>query len=337
MSYRKKDARRVFEEIIEITASTKCLNLFATDNILPLEYFHELLPQLAAADIDVNMFYEVKANLTRAQIQLLADGGVRAIQPGIESFSTRLLAEMQKGITAIQNIQFVKWCSEIQINAAYNILFGFPGELPQDYEGYPELFRTIEHLEPPILVGPVVFERFSPFHFDQKRFGLDLEATSAYSYLFPRERVTMDRIAYYFQQRGGKTPSADYMAPVISAYEEWKKNWKDTFFFYNKGPGYLILNDNRRLGNEERQIGSQSRRQTIIQEPGASIYLFCDQNRSLSAICKMVHEKFGARISDAMVEAILRDFVKRRVMHQEDNRYLALAIRSRRLRPVRTG
>ncbi len=333
MSYRKKEARRVFDEIIEITSSTKCLNLFAADNIFPLEYFQELLPRLVEADIDLNIFYEVKANLTRAQLQLLSDAGVRTIQPGIESFSTRLLTHMQKGITAIQNVQFVKWCRELSIMANYNILFGFPGEQGQDYQAYPQLFRSLEHLQPPIGLGPIIFERFSPYHFDQKRFGLDLEASSDYRYVFPKERVSLDRIAYYFEERGGEAPSRDYITPVLAAYEEWKKYAKGTFFFYSKGPDFIILHDNRRLGSEEQQQWPRHR-STTVPEPGASMYLFCDQNRSLSAICKMVQEKFGTRYSRASIESLLNDFVKRQLMFQEDNRYLALALRSKVMKPL---
>lgn len=329
MAYRKKNSQKVFEEILEITSSTKCLNLFATDNILPLEYFHELMPRLAEADIDINMFYEVKANLTRTQMQLLADAGVRTIQPGIESFSTNLLTHMQKGITAIQNIQFVKWCRELGISAAYNILFGFPGERPEDYATYPQLFRSLHHLQPPINMGPVIFERFSPYHFDHKRFGLDLEADASYAYVYPKERVALDRIAYFFQERGGNQASREYIAPVLAAYEEWKKSWKDTVFSYKKGPGYVVLQDNRHLGSEEQCENPMHHRSTTISEPGASIYLFCDQNRSLPAICKMIREKFGTRYPERLIELILNDFVKRQLMFLEDNRYLALAVRSK--------
>ena len=336
MSYRKKDALKVFEEIIEISSTTKCLNLFASDNILPLEYFRELMPKLAEADLDFKMFYEVKANLSREQIQLLAGAGVKTIQPGIESFSSNLLASMRKGITAIQNIQFLKWCKELHIFATYNILFGFPGEQAEDYAQYPQIFQSLEHLQPPNHVGPVIFERFSPFHFDRERFGLDLKANSSYAYLFPETRVSLDRLAYYFQDRKSNPNAApDYLPPVLTAFEAWKKNWKDTMFTYQKGPGFVVLSDNRRLGCEElRDRSPMHHKNTVVQEPGASIYLFCDQSHSLTAICNMIREKFGRRYSDKLIEAILNDLVKRRYMFQEDQRYLSLALRHKSLNQI---
>ena len=46
-------------------------------------------------------------------MRLLRDAGVTTIQPGIESFSDRVLKLMKKGVTGLQNIQLLKWCKEI--------------------------------------------------------------------------------------------------------------------------------------------------------------------------------------------------------------------------------
>ena len=330
MSFRKKDAKRVFDEIMEITWTTKCLDLFATDNIFPLEYFNELLPRLIEADLDISIFYETKANLTRDQMALLAKAGVRSIQPGIESFTTKILSHMQKGITAIQNIQFVKWCKELGISAAYNVIYGFPGETAEDYASYPKLFQSIEHLQPPSNIGPVNYQRFSPYHMDATRFGLDLEAHSSYTWLYPTDRVRLDGIAYFFQERGGKEPTFDYMAPTLSAFEVWKRRSKKAFFSCHKGPGYILLQDSRSFEGDD--SARPEMRQITIAEPGASIYLYCDQNRSLNAVCAMVREKFSNRYSTERVEKILNEMVQRKLMYSSDNRFLALAVSARQVR-----
>lgn len=327
MAHRQKDVRRVFNEILEITATTKSLNLCATDNILPLDYLQQLMPMLAEADLDLNLFYETKANLNRSQIAGLARAGVRRIQPGIESFTTRLLAHMKKGITAIQNIQFVKWCRELGISANYNLLYGFPGETAVDYEAYPMLFRSLQHLQPPSYVTPVVFQRFSPYDFNRNQFGLELEADEAYQYLYPSGRISLDRIAYYFQDRstGPHIPPA-YAVEVISGVEKWQKSWRKAMFAFSKGPGFIVLHDSRHLTDGEPEK-SPSRHYTIP-DPGASIYLMCDQHRSISAIKKMVREKFEGRYSDATVDSVLARLTERQFMYHEDGKYLALAIRS---------
>jgi len=74
------------------------VNVFVVDPILDMRYFETLLPRMAQEPV-AELFYETKANLTRAQVRQLAEAGIRWIKPGIESFSDRSLALMRKGTT----------------------------------------------------------------------------------------------------------------------------------------------------------------------------------------------------------------------------------------------
>ncbi len=87
------------------------------DNILDLKYFKTLLPELAERKLNVSLFYETKSNLKKEQVRLLRDAGVLTIQPGIESFSDKVLKQMKKGVSGLQNIQLLKWCKEIGVHA----------------------------------------------------------------------------------------------------------------------------------------------------------------------------------------------------------------------------
>jgi len=109
MAYRKKDADRVLREILEIARTFRCLRLYATDNILPMEFFSQLLPKLAEADLDIHIFYEVKANLTREQMKTLATSGVREIQPGIESLSVEMINLTMQDLNNLWSISGSKY------------------------------------------------------------------------------------------------------------------------------------------------------------------------------------------------------------------------------------
>ncbi|HVV22829.1 MAG TPA: hypothetical protein VHF06_25565 [Pseudonocardiaceae bacterium] len=61
-----------------------------------------------------------------AQEHPRSNAGVVAIQPGIESFSTELLALMRKHTSRIRHMQFLRWCHEYVIDLNYNLLAGFP-------------------------------------------------------------------------------------------------------------------------------------------------------------------------------------------------------------------
>ncbi|WP_158942086.1 hypothetical protein [Granulicella sp. S190] len=171
----------------------RCLTLDAVDNILAMDYFTELLPKLSNSDIDLALFFEVKANLTRCQVELLRTAGITKIQPGIESVSTRLLKLMNKGVTAIQNIQLLKFCCELGIYPYRNVLYGLPGEMAADYADFPQIFRTISHLSPPVGTSRVIFERFSPYFYDQEKYSLSLEPSPLYRLLFPESLVDMEK------------------------------------------------------------------------------------------------------------------------------------------------
>lgn len=111
LHYRRKNPDRMLAEIVWLTEKYGefTRELFASDTIMPMEHFNALLPNLRDLGFDVGIFYEIQANLKKHHVQLCKESGVDRIQPGIESFSTKLLAMMKKGVTALQNIQLLKW------------------------------------------------------------------------------------------------------------------------------------------------------------------------------------------------------------------------------------
>ena len=130
-------------------------------------------PQLSAARCDLEIFYETKANLKKDQLRTFYSSGVHAMQPGIESLSTPILRLMRKGVTALQNIRLLKWCAEIGITPAWNLLYGFPGEPAQEYARMAELIPSLVHFTPPTFT-PIQMERFSPYFDRPAEFGIEL-------------------------------------------------------------------------------------------------------------------------------------------------------------------
>src|ERR1700730_18959267 len=98
-------------------------------------------------------------------------GGVRQLQPGIESLSDQVLRLMEKGVTSFQSIQLLRWCEEIGIECAWNLLAGFPRESPGEYARMAELIPFLIHLNPPCSCARLRLDRFSPFHARSDAFG----------------------------------------------------------------------------------------------------------------------------------------------------------------------
>ena len=166
MTYRSKSSQRALDELVALTDRYPGHPVSVVDNILDHRYFKDFMPALAARRLGLELFYEVKANLKKAQVSLLRDAGVRVIQPGIESFSTRVLNLMRKGERGLHNIQLLKWCKELGVTPVWNLLWGFPGEPPEEYRAMADLLPLLTHLAPPISAMPIRLDRFSP-NFDQ--------------------------------------------------------------------------------------------------------------------------------------------------------------------------
>jgi ribosomal peptide maturation radical SAM protein 1 len=337
MAFRKKSAERVYDEIIQLAGQYRCLTLNAADNILDMDYFKELLPKLAEADLDLSIFYEVKSNLSNEQVRKLSSAGITKIQPGIESFNTELLRLMRKGVTAIQNVQLLRWCFEFGIDPSWNILYGFPGERSEQYEELPHIFRLLSHLRPPVGISPVIFERFSPYHFEREKFKLKLEPIPHYRMLYPEHLVDYNKIAYYYDGHWDDRVDdpQEYIRPTLEAYQEWLRYWRDgkVFFYYEKGPGFLTLHDNRPTlpGQEPRT------RRLNLNELQAKVYLYCDEIRSLKAIRQMLESSYEKSPSEEQILIMLGQFEQQGLVFREGDRYLSLAVRKRPVRKFSDG
>lgn len=332
MAFRKKDAAKVYAEIIELANTYRCLQLAATDNILANEYFTDLLPKLAELDSDLEFFYSVKANLRREQLRLMARAGVTSIQPGIESFNSRLLQLMRKGVSAIQNIQLLKWCHELGIQVNYSILYGFPGETPDDYGDLPTIFQMLSHLRPPGDIVRVVVERFSPYFFDREQFKLQYQPWREYEYIYPPARVDIAKVAFFFHGSWADQVGEpdEYIAPARAALREWRAHAAsdEIFCCYEKGADYVHVRDNRR----RRSTGALLLRGFDLNERQSALFLFCDENRSFQSIVTMMQARFGVGTSVGMVRQWLDDLVHQWLMFREGDRYLTVAVRKTHLR-----
>src|SRR5262249_1542590 len=87
MVFRSKSVERARDELRRLSSRYKVVNFEAVDNIMDSEYLEKLCRPLGDERLDYQIFYEVKSNLTPAQLRTMARAGVRTIQPGIESLS----------------------------------------------------------------------------------------------------------------------------------------------------------------------------------------------------------------------------------------------------------
>jgi ribosomal peptide maturation radical SAM protein 1 len=323
MTFRSKSPARALSEITWLADVWRTDLVEAVDNILDMKYFHELLPALARSERTLQLFYEVKANLTRAQVQLLRDAGVHRIQPGIESLSDHVLRLMRKGTTALRNIQLLKWCKEYGVHVDWNVLHGFPGETQDDYLGMLALLPAIRFLGAPSAWGPVRLDRFSPYHRSPEQFGMtNVRPIAAYAALYPFEAESVARIAYYFDY--DYAPGSDprgYAHDVTAYLDRWKREPESgTLCSAVRADGSLVLLDTRSDARME---------EIMLTGLEQAAYEFCDELRSGKAVARHLGERFPeSAIDPDRVRQFLDSLVANWLMVTDGEHYLSLAVRS---------
>jgi ribosomal peptide maturation radical SAM protein 1 len=326
MSFRAKKAPYVLAELEGQKARYKAHRFMAVDNILPHEYFKTLLPELKQRKLGITLFYEIKANLKREQVELLRDAGVMALQPGIENLSTPVLRIMRKGTTGLQNVQMLRLAREYGIHLVWNLLYGFPGEQPEHYAETPSILDAIAHLSPPASVSPIRLDRFSPNFSQAAEFGfVDVRPFSTYQHLYPLPPERVANLAYFFRYNYADGHRCDtYMQEIVARVETWKRS----------PPGDLVLewSDDAELAVVDTRLGRPARRFTF-DGLERELYELCGEARSranLLAHARAHAARNGAPADDGAVAARLDAFLLRmtgdQLMLREGDQFLSLAV-----------
>ncbi|HET9364137.1 MAG TPA: RiPP maturation radical SAM C-methyltransferase [Candidatus Angelobacter sp.] len=319
MTFRSKSPERAFQEILFLCNKHKRYKIAAVDNILDMRYIDTLFPRIASSGIEPHLFYEVKANFRYDQLVKLHRGGIRQIQPGIESLSNQVLRLMEKGVTGFQNIQLLRWCEELEIECAWNLLAGFPGESPGEYTRMAELLPLLAHLHPPLSCAQLRLDRFSPFHFRAESFGLQkIRASRAYFYVFPLGRREMGRLAYFFDfdYHDGRKPQ-EYLAPVQKAVGEW---WDSRVRTMERPRLDAEFKDDEIVVTDTRKIAHMPRH--CLSGVRAKLLSLCDSATTVAALTRQP----GMVESENEIRAGLESLVASKLMACDQEHYLTLAV-----------
>lgn len=320
MHFRKKSSPAALDMIRELGERHNVVHFSAVDNIADRGLLDFLAGQIDDFGIDAEFFFEVKANLSRSELEAMAAGGIKYIQPGIESLSTRVLRLMDKGIRAIQNVNTLKWCRYYGINVSWNLLYGFPGEASGDYELQRRLIEQIGHLQPPVGGGRLWLERFSPY-FNKSDGGFaNVVPERSLQHIYP-QGVEIGEIAYFFDYSPVDTISDDEFLSLSQDLDAWRSAWKTAprpYLYYAREFGSALVIDGRRTPHRPKLVR--------YKKPIDEVLSFCGERpRSLEMIQRHLHGEVGS-IDDASLVSVLDRIVSRGFFIEEDGSYLNLAL-----------
>ena len=320
MKFRAKSPEHVAREMTYLSHRYDTARFRLVDNIIDMKYIDELFGRFAAEHCDLDVFIETKSNLQKSQIKTLALGGVKCMQPGLESLSVTQLKAMDKGVTPIQNLVCLKWSYYYRITVSWNILLGFPGETNGDYLRQIDLIPSLVHLQPPEATGKFWLERFSPYYARPHDYGVRMTGPGlAYQYVYDARQVDLSKIAYDFEYELESWPIDPHVyQELVSAIENWQRLHASNdrpFLYYSKALGYVTVYD-----------GRNPKAPTRHRYDGLSAVLIemCNESpRSLDQIRATLDE---SKTDREPLESALVDLTTRRVLYEERGKYFTLAI-----------
>ncbi len=317
--YRSKGVSQVVSEVDQLTTKYKSLSVAFMDNLLPLRQSREIFLRLGKLKKDLRLFAEIRATTPREVLDAMRRAGMHELQIGIEALSTKLLAKLNKGTTAIQNLEIMKHCEELGILNISNLILHFPGSGAEDVD---ETLRALEFALPfrPLRCVHFWLGLGSPVWQHPQAFGLRAVFNHPnYRVLFPPD--VCRSVCFVIQSyKGDLGYQRKLWRPVKKKVRDWKKTYgklhnspsNSPILSFRDGRDFLIIRQ-KRLGKEpmtHRLLGTSR-----------AIYLFCQTHRSL----KRIAARFPSAGEDRIVP-FLKMMSDKKLMFEENGRYLSLAV-----------
>jgi ribosomal peptide maturation radical SAM protein 1 len=321
MKFRAKTPEQVVQEMTYLSHRYDTARFRLVDNIIDMKYIDHLFGKFAAAHCDLDVFIETKSNLHKNQIRTLAIGGVKCMQPGLESLSLNQLKAMDKGVTPMQNIVCLKWSFYYHVTVSWNILLGFPGETSEDYLRQIDLISSLLHLQPPEATGKFWLERFSPYFARPHEYGVRMTGPGlAYEYVYDARQVDLKKIAYDFEYELENWPVDPHVyQELVAMVENWQRLHASNdrpFLYYSKALDYVTVYDGRnpKAPTRRRYDGLAA----VVIEMCNEAPKSKDQIRT--ALAGQMEER------EDSLSPILNDLTSKRVLYEERGKYFTLAI-----------
>ncbi len=317
--YRSKRPSHVVSEIDSLTSTYKTLSVAIADNVLPQDSSGETFKQLAALQKDLRLFSEIRATTPLKELRQMRDAGIQEVQVGIEALSTRLLRKLRKGTTAIQNLEIMRNCEALGVDSISNLICRFPGSDEQDVN------ETMQNLDFALPFRPLKIVNFwlgldSPVWQNPENYGIkSVYNHPNWKYLFPARvyRALPFMIQAY---RGNVAYQRKIWKPVTKKVKTWINIYNDLLTGPSHSP-ILGFRDGRDfLIIRQRRFQTEPMMHRLT-GPSRQMYLFCQHYRSLKKIC----DQFPAYPEDKIL-AFLRMMVDKKLMFEENNKYLSLAV-----------
>lgn len=314
--YRFKKAEQTAKEITEHCQRFDCLDFTFTDNALPPKEADRFFEAVANQEKDFRFFAEIRAITSATKLKSYHEGGLNGVQVGIESLSNSLLKKMAKGMSVIENIAIMKYCSANAIQLDGNLIIGFPSSSQQEVN---ETVENIDFIFPfnPLSTAMFFLGHGSPIQQDPKSYGIIPVIHKNYRALFPKNEL--ESLHCLIQ---------DYRGEKLIQQKMWmavEKKVADWHFFHtsreDNSPFPLSYRDGETFLIIRQELVNKKPLRHKLKGLSRNIYLFCEEIQSIDNILT----KFPT-LSDEDLQNFLKDLHQKHILFFNDNQALSLAI-----------
>jgi ribosomal peptide maturation radical SAM protein 1 len=321
--FRVKSSEKIVHTLNEYRKNYPLHHYHAIDSNLAPHFFHKLFNILKhhITSQGVSLFYEVVTTLNQKQIHLMAQTGITYVQAGIESLNTRLLTLMNKSVTALQNIFFLKCCAAYNIIPLWNFLFRVPGETEQDYKEMEHLIPKLFHFRPPISSpSPIQCHRFSPYFEQRDMWTESVSPAPWYEGLYPSDKVQLENVAYYFDAQWKNVLNMEQYNNLINSVNLWISKWTSS----TQPPQLIIKHIENKEGITIYDTRGTHTRLWHLDSLQTIMYNYLSVPSELSLITQNVREQTKRTEKDMLL--CLEEFIEHGLAIMENNVYLGLAV-----------
>jgi ribosomal peptide maturation radical SAM protein 1 len=332
MTYRAKSPERVIGELRYLSERYGLRNFLAVDCILNRDYFKSVFPVLLRSDEKYSIVYETKASLSRREVKMLSDAGVKCIQPGIESFHNEILSRLHKGSRIWTNIELLKWTLEFGIDTVWLLLYSLPDDEDDWYREIAEIIPLITHLQPPIKMNKIFYSKHSVYCKNPESYGLELAPSPCYEYVYPLSKNEIREYAYFFvSQTSFASPLAEKGKNGLHAFMKSVGMWVQLWSEFKRGNTVESVLLRMEIHNDKITIVDTRpcsvEQYMTLTGLDAEIYALCDKASTQNRIKKELEKAGRVSVSLDTIAGSLERLQSKRILLKMDDRFLSLAIR----------
>ncbi len=318
--YRFKKFAHVQHEIMQMNQRYQAIDFTFTDNALPVRESRDFFSWASGIQHDFRFFAEIRGSQRGDALRNMRCGGLTRVQVGIESLSSSLLERLNKGMTVIENLAMMRDGVEYGVEIKGNLIIDFPSSTED------EMIQTLENLDFVLPFAPLSTASFflglqSYVDGHPREFGILRKMNHPNNRtLFPADVLKkFPQIIRSYQ--GDRMVQKKRWAQVTRKVAKWQKfhdeRGKDLFVHpplsYRDGGNFIQIRQERILGKPlHHKLKGMSR----------SLYLYMRPIRTFADICAF------CSLSPSVLQTFLDDLVAKKIVFTEDDRYLALAVRS---------